>query len=491
MPLRNPPPVLDPRHTVLIKQLRSVFQSSATSDSILVEGQATRGTSNSLIGLMMPFVMLTLNMSMIGVALPSIRDSFGADADLVAWVVIGYTLPYVIFMPLYGRLGDALGKRLLFMAGVTVFVLGTAVNLFADRLPVLMLGRAIQGAGAAGIAPLAIAMISEFFPAGERGGALGTWNSIGPAAGMVGGFLAGPIIDILGWRSVFIPVSLVGLAALLAVRLLVPVAESSARPRSIHRLDWGGALLLGASITSVLFYISSKPITGVAPLRDWRLLAVATFVSFGFILWERRQAIPFVALDIFVNSSFTLASLCVAVRMFTMSGITFLAPLYLADVKGLSAITTGLLLVAHSAGLFVSMRVGGHLSDRLGSRRLVVSGITLQLMVMIYFALLSDGAALGLVMAGLIAHGLSAGLSLPALHRAAMGGVARRRTGIAAGLYSMIRFCGTALGAALGGVVLQQGLDRGLQTIDAYHTGFWFFAGVALLGVLAGLKLQE
>jgi MFS family permease len=107
------------------------------------------------------------------------------------------------------------------------------------------------------------------------------------------------------------------------------------------------------------------------------------------------------------------------------------------------------------------------------------------------FALLGGGAPLGLVVMGLVAHGLGAGLALPALHRAALSGVPQRRIGVAAGLYSMIRFCGTVLGAALQGVLLQHGLDRGLLAVDAYHGCFWFIVGVALLGVMMALKLHE
>jgi len=210
-----------------------------------------------------------------------------------------------------------------------------------------------------------------------------------------------------------------------------------------------------------------------------------------FILWEKRLANPFVSLDIFSPGSFTRASLCVAVRMFTMSGATFLMPLYLADVQGLNAVSTGLTLMAHAAGLFPTMRLSGKLADRWGSRRPVVLGMSVQMSAMAYFALLGGGTALGLVVIGLVAHGLGAGLALPALHRAALSGVPQRRIGVAAGLYSMIRFCGTVLGAALQGVLLQQGLDRGLLTVDAYRVCFWCIVAIAFLGVIMALKLRE
>jgi EmrB/QacA subfamily drug resistance transporter len=488
--LRNRPTAPESRTAVLLRWVRSATHPTSTSSGGCARA-ADRTAPSALVGLMMPFGMLVLNLSMIGVALPSIRDTYGADADLIAWVVTAYTLPFVILMPLYGRLGDSLGKRRLFMAGVVAFLLGTGINLLADRLPLLMLGRAIQGAGAAGISPLAIAMISELFPASERGGALGRWNSTGPAGSMVGGLLAGPLIGSLGWHAIFMPVLLVGLGALWGVWALVPTMESGARPRVMPTLDWGGALLLGMGITALLFYVSSKPITGIAPLQDWRLLALTLTLFLVFILWERRLTNPFVSLDIFSHGSFTRASLCVAVRMFTMSGATFLMPLYLVDVQGLNALATGLALMAHAAGLFPTMRLSGMLADRWGSRRPVLLGMSVQIGAMTAFALLSGSAPLGLAIMALVAHGLGAGLSLPALHRAALSGVPQRRIGVAAGLYSMIRFCGTVLGAALQGVLLQEALNRGYLTVDAYRACFWFIVGVALLGVTMALRLRE
>ena len=166
-----------------------------------------------LIGLMAPTVMVVLNGSMFAVALPAIRGSFDAQADLLAWVVTGFTLSFVVFMPLYGRLGEGFGMRKPFLAGVIIFLLGTMISALAVDLRLLLVGRVIQGAGAAGVTPLAIAMISEFFPARQRGQALGTWNSVGPATGMVGPLLAGLLVDNWSWRAIFGPVLLVGLMA--------------------------------------------------------------------------------------------------------------------------------------------------------------------------------------------------------------------------------------------------------------------------------------
>jgi predicted MFS family arabinose efflux permease len=284
---------------------------------------------------------------------------------------------------------------------------------------------------------------------------------------------------------------MVGLVAAFVVPRCIPASRGNARPGFLHGFDWGGVVLLGAGVTTLLFYVSSRLITGVPALRDWRLLAGASLLMASFVIWEKRRPNPFISLDIFAHRPFAQTSFCSGARMFVMSGIIFLLPLYLADVQALNAAWIGFALVVHAGALFVTMRFGGQLADRWGSRWPVVLGMGVQTGAMVCFALLSGAAGLIPVIIWLIAHGLGAGLALPALHRAAMGQVTQAQMGVAAGLYSMIRFGGMMLGTTLEGVLLQQGLDRGLPTAEAYQMVYWLVAGVGLLGVIVGVTLRE
>jgi len=445
-----------------------------------------------VIGLMVPFMTIILNMTMFAVALPSVRRTFDIQADVTTWLDTAYMLTFITFMPLYGRLGDGLGKRRLFMVGVAILVAGTAITLAAFNLPLLIVGRVIQGMGAGAVSPLAIALISDYYPPAGRGRALGTWNSVGPATAIVGPFLAGFMVDHLGWRTIFAPVLLIGLIALFVVKTQVPgTGRQFVRPGFLRSFDWPGVVLFGTAIATLLFYLSSRPITGVAPLRDWRLLLLTTILFGSFILWERRQETPFVPLNIYAYKNFRLASLGSGIRMFTMSSIGVMMSLYLADVRSLDATAIGMMLMLHAGSLLITMRAGGLLADRWGSRWLVVGGMVAQTAAMIYFAMLPATVPLGLLIGGLVTHGLGAGIYLAPLHRTAMSRVEQNQTGVAAGMYSMTRFAGRAIGATLGGVVLQQGLDRSLPAIEAYQILFWFFAAAALLGLVVGWRLKE
>ena len=254
----------------------------------------TRGTDHQLseramlLGVAAPSVMSILNMQMIRVALPAIRSDLGLRTDTASWIVNTYTLSHLVLMPLYGRLGDELGRRRVFLVGVIIFLVGTGVNLVAMGLPLLLIGRAIQGIGAGCIVPLSIAMISGAFPASEQGRALGIWNSISPISGVAGTLLAGVVVDAWGWGAIFVPVLVVGSLAVLAFRRLVPPQSRDTGFRFLPTFDWGGAALLGAGLALSLLYISSESITGVPPLRDWRLLAGSLVLLGAFVIQEMR-----------------------------------------------------------------------------------------------------------------------------------------------------------------------------------------------------------
>ena len=444
-----------------------------------------------LYALMFPSMLMPLISSMTRVALPIIRDDFQIQADMTAWVSTSFTLPFMILMPVYGRLSDGVGKRRLILAGIVIFTLGTVLTVTATTLAWVMVGRAIQGIGSAGFTPLGMALLSTVFPKDERGKALGTWSAVGPATAFISPLVAGFIIAAWGWRAAFAPGIILGVLTLFVVRQYVPAGLSTIRPRFWRNFDWIGAALLAVTITFFLFYLSSRPITGVAALHDWRLLAVM-LLAFGlFLWWEQRRHTPFVKLGIFANRLFSLACLCAALRMFTMAGSSFLIPLYLVDIHGFNPTRLGFMLMIMPAGMSIMVRFGGQIADRWGSRLPVMIGLVVQGMVMILFAWTPETASLWMVGGLLAVHGLGVGLMLAALHRAAMGHMPEGEMGSAAGLYSMIRFIGMATGTAIAGVLLQLDLDQGLATILAYQNTFIFFVGSAIAGLVVASGLRE
>lgn len=445
-----------------------------------------------LIGLMAPSVMVGLDTHMFGVALPTLRASFALDADTAAWTSMSYSLPFMTLMPLYGRLGDTFGKRRLLLAGTLIFMLGTLLVMAANSFGLFVLGRAIQGIGTAGFVPLSIAIIAQSFPPHERGKVMGAWNSIIPLVGLTVPYFGGLLVDHFGWRAIYPPTLLMGLLAFFIVRSHIPpLGARQVEPRFLRGFDWPGVALLSGALVALFFYTSSRPITGIDGLRDWRLLGLCVLLVVGLVWWEKRRAQPYVNLRLFRNRTFTAASVAAGLRMALMSSVNFLMPLYLTDIHSLNASTIGIALALQAGMLFLMSRAGGQLADRWGSRPPVVLSMGGLLGVMIVFALLPAAAPLWLIFSMTALHGLAIGISLAPLHRASMHGIASEESGAAAGLYSMIRFAGGILGVALAGVMLQQGLANFATSIAAYQFVFWLYVAVGVVATGVSLAVRE
>lgn len=440
-----------------------------------------------VIALMFPSMLMPIVSSMTRVALPIIRDDFGITADMTAWVSTSYTLPFLILMPVYGRLSNGIGRRRLLLAGMAIFGIGTTITFSTADLTWLMIGRAIQGIGTAGITPLGMAIISSIFSPAERGKALGTWSSIGPTAAALAPLSAGFLVDWGGWRLAFVPPLILAAVAILVVANVVPAGLSNVQPNFLRRFDWTGVLLLGATLTFFLFFLSSRPITNVAPLNDWRLFGAFLLCLIGFIWWEKRHSNPFILLSVFSNRMFSVASCSAAFRMVTMAGASFLTPLFLADVYGMRATTIGFMLVIMPLAMMLMVRFGGQLADRWGSQRPVLFGFVVQIVVMLLFAQVEADTSLWIFGAILALHGLGVGLMLAALHSASIQEMNEQQIGVAAGLYSMIRFLGMAIGTALSGVILQRYVDQELPLVEAYQSTYQLFALAAVAGLILAL----
>ncbi|MEM7111970.1 MAG: MFS transporter [Chloroflexota bacterium] len=444
-----------------------------------------------LFALLFPTMGIILNGSTFGVALPTIRDEFGIASDVAAWLTIAFSLPFMKLMPLYGRLGDQLGKQRLLIGGVLIFCLGTLLALLSNSLLLIFLGRIIQGVGSAGVTPLSLAIITERFAPEERGRALGTWNSVAPGTSIFAPTIGGFLVDTLGWRTIFVPVLVIGIVAIVVVRWRVPTLRGKPNFGFLRTFDWLGTLLLGLTTTFLVLYVSSRPVTGVASLQDWRLLIVFLSLAAGFVYWERRHAAPLINFSIFRERQFSVASLAAGMRMAMMVGIGFLLPLYLTDVHGLTASTIGLLATIHSVSLFISIRFGSPLADRWSNRWLIAGSLGVQTAVMLYFSQLPETASLVFVALGSFVHGSGAGMSLAALHRTALSSVTSKHSGSAAGVYSMTRFAGSMLSTALAGVILENRLAQGAVTISAYQSVYLFLVGVGVVGVVLAWQLRE
>jgi MFS family permease len=357
----------------------------------------------------------------------------------------------------------------------------------------LLSGRVIQGFGVAGLLPLSLALISEVFPPHERGKAMGLWSTMGPVTGTIGPLLAGFIVAGWGWRASFVPPAIFAGLGLVVVYLKIPASSLHIRFKFLSSFDWTGVGVFAAMLTCLLFYFSSRPITGVAPLQDWRLLGLACFLLIAFGWVESRKDRPFIKLRLLKNRPFVVASLCAGLRMLQLSGsISFLLPLYLADITELDPTLSGLFLMTFPAAMVLFVRLGGILSDRRGSQTVVLTGFGIIAFIMFILSQMSRDTPYWLLITLLFAAGVGAGLMLASLHRAALINIPAPDIGASSGLYSMLRFLGSACGSVFAGILLQFYLERpGTTPVAAYQTVFLWFVGFALLGFSLALYLPN
>ncbi len=445
-----------------------------------------------LISLILPSTLMPMMSTMSRVALPVIRESFQIPEDVTAWVSAAFTLCFMVMMSVYGRLGDVIDRKKLLLFGITVFFLGLSVTLSSQSMSGLIVGQMIQGLGVAGMMPLGMALISSLFPSRDRGRALGTWATVGPTTGFLGSILAGFLVAAWGWKGAYFPPFLLSLFAVAAVWYGIP-SSSPARGivSPIRNFDWGGVILLASGLACFVFFLSSRAITGVESLRDWRLLGLSVALLLVFGLWERRRPDPFLAPELMLNLRFAQSSFCAASRMICMGALSFVNPLYLTDIHGLGPAELGGMLVINSGAMALIVRVGGGLADRWTSRGLVSVGIALQAVVFIILNRLTEETSLWEVGLTLGLHGFGSGLMHAALHRYVMGTVPKERLGAAAGVYHMIRFLGSAIGTSLGGVFLRHYLSLGLPGVKAYQRTFGWFIFFAIAGSSMATQLKE
>ncbi len=462
-------------------------QASDTSAGVATPN-SDWGLRGLLIGLMIPIGMTTLNMSMFSVALPAMRDHFGLAPDVVAWITTAYSLPFVVFMPLYGKLGDGLGKDRLFLWGIGLFSLGSLFCLLAGDLSWLLVGRILQGIGTAGINPLCLAIIADTFPAEQQGKAMGTWSSVGPGASMLGPLLGGFAVDYLGWNYIFLMSIIAAMIAFYFVNRHIPSLQTDRPPGFLREFDWLGVLFLGGFLVFLIFYLSSRALTGVEPLRDWRLLAATLACGLAFWQQEKRTRVPLVNLQLYTIKNFGTASFVGGLRMVVMGSMGFLKVLYLADVYGMEATGLGLFTTVYAGAILATTRLGGQLADGPYARRVLLTAFTLQLIMLAALATIAlpAWAAMGLM----LGQGIGAGLALASLHRIAMRDVPSEERGSAAGLYSTTRFAGSTFGAAIVGVALQQA-ELIMSMVGAYQVVFGLVAAACLVSLIVSWQLEK
>lgn len=448
-----------------------------------------------LVSLMIPLMLQLMGTAMIDLALPTMKEQFQITISEVAWIVTAYSLPSVVLMPLYGRLGDALGKRKMYVSGLMLFAVGSGLCSLSTSLAWLVAGRLLQGIGIAAQNPLAMAIIAEVFPLEQRGTVLGVWLSAAPISSFFGPLLGGLLIEYMGWRAVFYPMTIGAACTILFILRNTPSFEGTG---SLGDFDWGGALTFGAALTLVLVAMTSKGNPGSLLASRTQLGGLGVMMLAVFVMVEIRKANPFVDLSMFKDRTFSIVVIVSCLRMAIVVGNSFLLSLYLQGMQGLTPSQTGMLFVARPFVSVFSTSLSGRLADWWGTRFPSVIGLGIMSTAMFLASRLPTPLSYGYVMMSLGLLGLGMGICLPALSKAAMGIFDSERVGAASGLYSMGRSLGVASSPVLLGVLLTERITTYQQETQPsaaqsmpFREMFWILTALGIVATAAAMLIEE
>jgi MFS transporter, DHA2 family, methylenomycin A resistance protein len=398
------------------------------------------------------FLLITLDATIVNVALGPIGADFGGALSTAQWIVNGYTLTFAALLLSAGSLADHVGSRTGFLIGLAIFALGSAACAGATSLTGLIVARVVQGAGAATLMPCSLALIAHAFPeAHERRRALGLWggaSGIGLAAGPV---LGGVLIAALGWRAIFlVNVPIAAAAALLLVR---HVDETR---RHGHPLDIPGQLLAMAGLASLTGGFITTGSQGWGATLTLALLVAGIAIAGAFVVVERAVAHPMVDPLIFRERAFSTAVAIGTVFNFCLYGAIFCLAIDLHRARGLDALYTGLALLPMTVVTGTMAFLSGRLVSRVGEWRAIVVGLAAGAAGALLISLEAPGVSTTALIASSLLLGVTA-LAMPAMTALALSRAPQDRVGLTSGVFIASRQTGGALGVAVLGALLVSG----------------------------------
>ncbi|MFG1808496.1 MFS transporter [Streptomyces sp. NPDC049040] len=404
------------------------------------------------------FLMVSLDATIVNVALPTLGRDLGAGLTGLQWVVDGYVLTFAAFQLIGGSLGDRLGARLAFTSGLGLFMAASLACGLAVSPGMLIAARFVQGVGAAVQLPASLAMVRHAYTdADARNRAVGVWAAAGGAAVAAGPVVGGLLLAWLGWRSLFLVNLLIGAVGLAAAGRAQPV------PGGPRRVDLPGQAAVLAALGALTFALIEGGSLGWASPPVTAALALAAAAGTAFVWWERRAAEPMLPPRLFACPAVSAATAAGFVQNLAYYGIVFLLSLFLQDEQGHSALLTGLAFLPMSLASMAANLYGGRLTAARGPRVPLVGGQLLFAAGLLTLLAVGPGAPLWAVCPVTLLVGLGGGAAVPAMTSAVLDAAPAGHAGVAAAGLNTARQVGGAVGVALFGTLVAGDFLPGLR----------------------------
>ncbi len=431
--------------------------------------------------------MVSLDNLVVTTALPVIRADLGATLAQLEWTVNAYTLTFAVLLLTGAALGDRFGRKRIFIIGLSIFTVGSAAAALAPSGDALVAARAVQGVGAAFVMPLTLTLLSAAVPAERRGLALGSWGAISGLAIALGPLVGGAIVEGVSWQWIFwlnVPIGLIGIP--LAALLL----RESHGPDS--RLDLPGLGLASAGLLALVWALVNGNERGWASPEILIAIVVAAVMLVGFMAWEARTATPMLPLRFFRSRSFSTANAVSFAMSFGVFGAIFLLAQFFQIVQGYSPLEAGVRTLPWTLMPIFVAPVAGALSDRIGSRALLVAGMALMAIGLAWVAAISTPTVeyLALVPAFVMA-GVGMSLFFAPTANLVLSAVRREEEGRASGANNTIREVGGVFGVAVLATVFSAfgGYGTPQTFVDGMVPAVWVGAAVTAAGAVLALAI--
>lgn len=421
--------------------------------------------------------LLMLDSTVVALALPEIRGDVGASGEGLQWMMNGYLLTIAVLVVTAGRLGDMFGRKRVFLAGMVVFAAGSVLSGAAGDELTLIAGRVLQGAGAAPMLSLSLALVCNVFPSQEQARALGIWAAVSAVALAIGPLAGGLLIEI-DWRVIFwmnLPVAAIGIA------IVVAAAPESTDPGAGSGIDWPGLGTLSVGVTAAVLALVQSQSWSAGVTVGLASLGLLLLVSFWRI--EHRTQNPIVDFTLFRNGPYLGASATAFALVGAYWTVMFFQPQYLQDVCGHSPIASGLLILPITAPMIFISPFSGPLIGRFGARGLMTVGMLFALAGLLLLTRLGADTSFGLVAVAYLLFGVALGFVYAPMSTAAMAAMPPQKVGIAAGVLAMDRVLAGAVGLAAAGAVFHSLLGGGHSLAAAIAGSTWVPVGLCAVGV--------
>jgi EmrB/QacA subfamily drug resistance transporter len=442
------------------------------------------------------FFMTILDVSIVNVALPSIGRDLEFSRENLQWVITAYAIAFGGFLLLGGRAADLIGRRRVFIVGVSLFTLASLACGLAQNEAMLIVSRAVQGLGGAIITPAALSIVMTSFEEGaERNKALGIWGALGGSGAAVGVLAGGVLTKYLGWEWIFFVNVPVGALVLSLTPRIVP---ESRREGPERHYDVLGAVLVSGGLALLVFTISKAPDVGWATARTILLLIVSGLLLIGFLVNERRLPDPLMPFHIFRVRTVAGANVVGALLGAVLFANFFLLTLYVQNVLGYSALKTGVTFVATAGTAVVAAGVAQALTTKLGPKPVIAVGLALLTGGMIWYSQIPvHGKYASDLLPGYLMVGVGIAFAFVPVSIAALAGVVEREAGLASGLINTSQQIGGALGVAVASTVYTSHFKSAITAGDSvpvaltggYSRAFWALAVFGVLALVAALAL--